>query len=142
LEGELDLHDAVDVLQEFAEQSGLVAAIGQDAVQAIMANEFRPIREREWQAERAEQAVPKRKTPPTTIEALMYSLRERGLACLSETDTRDRLRRCDGLEMQEICGRLSNFQERTKGRHPDWPKADIDKLIVAWREVGGQPWRQ
>ena len=39
-EGELSLHEAVDSLQEYAVGSGLVAEIGQDAVQAIMAHEF------------------------------------------------------------------------------------------------------
>lgn len=39
-EGELSLHDAVDVLQELAERTGLVTLIGQDAVQAILAAEF------------------------------------------------------------------------------------------------------
>jgi hypothetical protein len=34
------LADAVDPLQEYAESSGLVAAIGQDAVQAIIAEPF------------------------------------------------------------------------------------------------------
>jgi hypothetical protein len=38
--GEFDLHDAVDQLQVDAETSGLVAEIGQDAVQAIMALAF------------------------------------------------------------------------------------------------------
>jgi hypothetical protein len=38
--GELDLHDAVDVLQERAMRHGLVAEIGQDAVQAIIVEAF------------------------------------------------------------------------------------------------------
>jgi hypothetical protein len=38
--GELDLHDAVDVLQERAVRHGLVAEIGQDAVQAIIVEAF------------------------------------------------------------------------------------------------------
>lgn len=43
-DGDLDLHDAVDALQEDAVRSGLVEAIGQDAVQWIMAEAFRPFR--------------------------------------------------------------------------------------------------
>jgi hypothetical protein len=39
-EGELELHEAVDVLQEGAKQDGLIAALGQDAVQAMMAEAF------------------------------------------------------------------------------------------------------
>jgi hypothetical protein len=38
--GELDLHDAVDVLQERAMRHGLVAEIGQATVQAIIAEAF------------------------------------------------------------------------------------------------------
>jgi hypothetical protein len=38
--GELTLHDAVDVLQGNATAIGLVEVIGQDAVQAIMADAF------------------------------------------------------------------------------------------------------
>jgi len=38
--GEFDLHEAVDVLQAAAETGGLVDEIGQDAVQAIIAEAF------------------------------------------------------------------------------------------------------
>jgi hypothetical protein len=38
--GELDLHEAVDALQAHAIRTGLVAELGQDAVQNIMANAF------------------------------------------------------------------------------------------------------
>ena len=37
---DLDLHEAVDVLQAAAEQTGVVSALGQDAVQAILATAF------------------------------------------------------------------------------------------------------
>lgn len=40
----LDLHEATDVLQADAEAGGLVAEIGPDAVQTIMAAAFRPYR--------------------------------------------------------------------------------------------------
>lgn len=43
--------DAVDPLQSFAEESGLVLKIGQDAVQQILADAFLPYRETEWQAQ-------------------------------------------------------------------------------------------
>jgi hypothetical protein len=39
-----DLCELVDILQEFAAQTGLVAAIGQDAVQAIIAAPFARLR--------------------------------------------------------------------------------------------------
>jgi hypothetical protein len=38
--GELDLHDAVDVLQERAVRHGLFAEIGEHAVQAIIVEAF------------------------------------------------------------------------------------------------------
>ena len=40
-----DLLDAVDPLQEFAERTGLVAAIGQDAVQIIIGRAFAAVRQ-------------------------------------------------------------------------------------------------
>jgi hypothetical protein len=42
--GEIDLHTAVDELQDSAVASGLVAAIGQDEVQRIMAEAFAKVR--------------------------------------------------------------------------------------------------
>jgi hypothetical protein len=42
--GEYDLHEAVDVLQAAAEASGLVDEIGQNAVQALMAEAFGRVR--------------------------------------------------------------------------------------------------
>jgi hypothetical protein len=38
--GELDLHSAVDQLQHDAEESGLVAELGQDVIQKFMADAF------------------------------------------------------------------------------------------------------
>lgn len=40
----LDLVDAVDPLQAYAVQSGLVDTIGQDAVQALIGGAFRAVR--------------------------------------------------------------------------------------------------
>jgi hypothetical protein len=42
--GEIDLHDAVDVLQDAAETDGLISEIGQGAVQKIIAEAFREVR--------------------------------------------------------------------------------------------------
>jgi len=41
--GEFDLQTAVDALQEAAVASGLTAAVGQDAVQRILADVFRQV---------------------------------------------------------------------------------------------------
>jgi hypothetical protein len=43
VEGELTLHEAVDELQASAVASGIVDAIGQDAVQAIMSVAFNQV---------------------------------------------------------------------------------------------------
>jgi hypothetical protein len=43
--GELTLHNAVDALQDAAVGRGLVAAIGQDAVQALMSEAFAAVRD-------------------------------------------------------------------------------------------------
>jgi hypothetical protein len=43
--GDLDLHEAVDLLQHDAEASGLVARAGQDTEQRILADAFRSFRE-------------------------------------------------------------------------------------------------
>jgi hypothetical protein len=42
--GEFDLHTAIDELQAAAERYGLVAKLGQDAVQAIIAKAFEAVR--------------------------------------------------------------------------------------------------
>jgi hypothetical protein len=43
--GEFDLHEAVDQLQIAYERDGLVEAIGQGTVQAIIAEAFAPVRD-------------------------------------------------------------------------------------------------
>jgi hypothetical protein len=45
-EGEIGLHDALDRLQHDAVRDGLVAAVGQDAVQTMFADAFGAVRER------------------------------------------------------------------------------------------------
>jgi hypothetical protein len=41
---QIEIHEAVDPLQEFAEQSGLVDEIGQEAVQTVIAAPFKRLR--------------------------------------------------------------------------------------------------
>jgi hypothetical protein len=43
--GEIDLHTAVDELQQAAEANGLVATIGQDAIQVIISTAFGAVRD-------------------------------------------------------------------------------------------------
>jgi hypothetical protein len=42
--GSLDLHEAVDALEQYAHQSGLVRRLGQDLVQEVIALAFQPYR--------------------------------------------------------------------------------------------------
>jgi hypothetical protein len=47
-----------------------------------------------------------RPTPKATIEAVMYAVRERGLAALKEPTTAERLERCDAAARAEINQRI------------------------------------
>jgi hypothetical protein len=141
--GEVDLYDAVDTLQTDAVRTGLVESIGQDAVQALMADAFE---ERELHHDVRPEAqgigtvavhnagpeldteLQSTRTPSTTVQALMYGLR-RGLSCLEDPGNRDRLRRCDAPAMKEIAGRLLRC---------NWQIDDVERLIDAWRAIGGK----
>jgi hypothetical protein len=56
-ECELDLLSAVDVLQDAAAASGPIDMVGQDDIQRILSNAFRPIREAEERAQSATLAI-------------------------------------------------------------------------------------
>ena len=45
-------------------------------------------------------------TPQSTIEAVMYSIRERGLAALQEPNNKERLARCDAAAREQIKNRI------------------------------------
>jgi hypothetical protein len=133
-----DLHDAVDVLQECAVAWGLVASVAQDAVQSIMARAFDAVRddlkpevstafaEDAWSPFEPELSADSH-VPQSTVEALMWCLREQGLACLAESRNRERLSRCDAAAMARIAQRLIALQ---------WDPDDVEKLILARRVVG------
>ena len=46
-------------------------------------------------------------TPKTTNDAIMYCVRERGIAALKESANVERLSRCDGAAHAEIKKRIS-----------------------------------
>ena len=48
----------------------------------------------------------RRPTPQVTVEAIMFSVRERGLAALQEPDTIERLSRCDEAAQAQINKRI------------------------------------
>ena len=53
-----------------------------------------------------------RPTPQTTIEAIMYSVRERGLAAMKESANQERLSRCDAAARQQINERIERLKIR------------------------------
>jgi hypothetical protein len=63
--------------------------------------------------------APARPTPQCTIEAALYSVRERGLTALHEPATLERLQRCDEAACQQIDRRIADFIEagRIEGEH-------------------------
>jgi hypothetical protein len=76
--GEHGLHAAVDELQLSAVRYGLVAEIGQDAVQAIMAEAFRAVRREIEEAPPPRDQPPARRgVPQSTLHAADY-VRRRG----------------------------------------------------------------
>jgi len=67
--------------------------------------------------------------PPTTIEALMLSLR-RGVNELARPDTLRRLSALDGDEVKQVCRRVQAFQPEIA---EPWFTDEVDALISAWR---------
>ena len=67
--------------------------------------------------------------PPSTIEALMFSLRQ-GVNELSQPDTLRRLSALDGDQVKQICRRVQAFQP---GIAQPWSIDEVDALISAWR---------
>jgi hypothetical protein len=125
--GELDLHDAVDALQKAAVKYGLVEAIGQDAVQEILSAAFAAVRHDPNPVEPEPGPFTNNHTPHSTVEALMWCLREQGLACLLKSRNRERLSRCDAATMAQIAQRLIAMQ---------WDPDDVEKLILTQHVVG------
>jgi hypothetical protein len=115
--GEMDRIAAVDRAQNLAVASGLIETIGQDAVQAIMARAFQRCRPT---------AEPKR-AAEATVEALMYSLRQRGAAALAERDGQRRLAEMSSDQVRMVIARLIKLR-------PSYP-AITDALLF---RLGGQ----
>ena len=52
-------------------------------------------------------------TPQSTVEAVIWSVRERGLKALHEADVIERLSRCEGAARQQINNRLDKLFPET-----------------------------
>jgi transposase len=66
-----------------------------------------------------------------TVEALMYSLRERGMEALKETKTRQRLSELSDRQVVEVEQRL---QKLNLGRGA-WSEADVETLVRLREEL-------
>jgi hypothetical protein len=124
--GEYSLHEAVDVLQHDAARDGLIKAVGQDGVQAILAAAFQPFHDTQEQtadhlamAQCATDAISleskqtqRRRTPRTTVEAILYCVRTRGISALKQAANLDRLSHCDPAARTQINKRIASLIEK------------------------------
>jgi hypothetical protein len=51
-------------------------------------------------------------TPQTTVEAILYCVRARGLAALKEPGNEERLSRCDEAAMKQIHNRIESMRQK------------------------------
>jgi hypothetical protein len=125
--GVLDLHAAVDTLQDAAVANGLVDLIGQDVIQAIMAGAFAPAP----MSRDAPEFVPQvkiRRAAQSTIDALLYSLRS-GIAALKKPETQRRISELNEEQLHLVGGRLQRFKPEIARA---WTPADIERLVETW----------
>jgi hypothetical protein len=72
--------------------------------------------------------------PQPTVEALMFSLRERGTKALEEANTKRRLSELSEEQLHEVCGRLQRLKPHIA---PAWPPEQITILVDAWNSCHG-----
>jgi hypothetical protein len=63
----------------------------------------------DWAAAAARPPTAPRPTPQTTVEAVMYSVRERGTRALLEPANQERLKRCDAAARMQINQRIERM---------------------------------
>ena len=73
--------------------------------------------------------------PQAAVEALMYSLRERGVKALEESDTQRRLVALDKSQLKEVCRRVQNFKPHIAA---PWSREETTTLVSNWRKLHGQ----
>jgi hypothetical protein len=107
--GELDLHEAVDVLQESA--GTLIEVIGQDAVQEIMHHAFCPSDSKTdiWPPPNWSEYGPQKTwrrvshdAPESTIEAFKQSIRDDGVAAIETAANKERFWRMSKSQRKQI----------------------------------------
>jgi len=72
--------------------------------------------------------------PQPTVEALMYSLRERGIKALEEQATKRRLSELSEEQLHEVCGRLQRFKPEIARA---WRADEIAVLVDRWNSCHG-----
>lgn len=72
--------------------------------------------------------------PKPTVEALMFSLRERGTRALDEAPTKRRLSELSEEQLHQVCGRLQRLKPHIA---PAWPPEQITVLVDAWSSSHG-----
>jgi hypothetical protein len=63
----------------------------------------------------------------STVEALMYSLRERGIKALDESDTQRRISELSEEQLHDVGARLQALKIVRA-----WTTDDIEQLVAAW----------
>jgi hypothetical protein len=71
------------------------------------------------------------------VEALMFALRERGIAALTEPKIRGWLSECDDRQVAEIGDRLQRLKPGVlrlgKGKlHRGWTAEEVESLVQTW----------
>jgi hypothetical protein len=116
------------VLQAAAERAGLVTELGQDGVQAIIAKTFAQDHRREPVAVAIDPEPPTCRAAASTVEALMFSLRERGEAALSERAFLDRFAGLSTKQVREVIARLIKLR-------PTYPAISDDLLLTLGEQL-------
>jgi hypothetical protein len=73
----------------------------------------------------------------STVEALMFALRERGIAALTEPKIRSWLSNCDDRQVAEVGDRLQKLKPEVlrvgKGKlHRGWTGEEVEGLLQTW----------
>jgi len=74
------------------------------------------------------------RVPEATVEALMYSLRERGVKALEESNTQRRLAELDKSQLKEVCRRVQNFKPHIAA---PWSREEATALVSNWGKLRG-----
>jgi hypothetical protein len=71
----------------------------------------------------------------STVEALMFSLRSRGVQALREPDVLCRLSQLDDAQARDIAIRLQKFNPHIAS---EWTREDVQVLITMWNKCDAQ----